>query len=184
MQWPSSSTTYYEMQAACPKEFFSGLSFYDIIESSRKRKPLRLRLHMWQGPARTLRHFCSLHKDTMTRWCESASCLLAVIQLSALMLQHHGSPGGRTQGSIGMLTLAGLTVAQEGGSCCWRMRLGSLAASGPWMGGVEGEAERLVTPIESECSPFMSPTRELRPVATSELHPAKTTRFCGYQESN
>ncbi|KAJ9512896.1 hypothetical protein QJQ45_029128, partial [Haematococcus lacustris] len=36
-------------------------------------------------------------------------------------------PGGRTLGSNGMLTLAGLTVAQEEGvSCCWRIRLGSL----------------------------------------------------------
>ncbi|GFH07427.1 hypothetical protein HaLaN_02222 [Haematococcus lacustris] len=40
----------------------------------------------------------------------------------------------------------------------------------------------------SERHPFMIPTRELRPVAVapvpSELHPAKTSRFCGYQGSN
>ncbi|KAJ9518737.1 hypothetical protein QJQ45_026000 [Haematococcus lacustris] len=34
--------------------------------------------------------------------------------------------GGQTQGNNGMLTLDGLTVAQEGASCCWRIRLGSL----------------------------------------------------------
>ncbi|KAJ9508193.1 hypothetical protein QJQ45_021532 [Haematococcus lacustris] len=112
------SSIYYELQAACPKElFFSGLSFDDIIERADKCLENRSEQQKKEAVAAQAAHVARFSQEIASflqpsqgnhdkrSWCES---------------------GGQTQGSNGMLTLAGLTVAQEGASCCWRIRLGSL----------------------------------------------------------
>ncbi|KAJ9527394.1 hypothetical protein QJQ45_025663 [Haematococcus lacustris] len=55
-------------QAACPKCLSTTylIGQINVCRSSRKKKPLQLKQHMWQGSARTSRHFCSFQKGTTT----------------------------------------------------------------------------------------------------------------------